>query len=214
MTLTGTGPVPFADGGHQMARSYTPAIKKKVIQYCKTHSLREAAEKFDMPISTVGNWVLYETKNQTTHRKRYTAEEKARIVAFSEKNSLALTVQKFNVSHGAIIAWRKKGQVHGRSGNRMSAAEKRETMDYAKIHGIPATAKKFEANERTIRDWFRNSDESPAPSKKARNPDPESIPHQIIPVDEDHQTESGPKMFMFYGDVETLLEMADKLKRR
>jgi transposase-like protein len=152
-------------------RRYTPAEKKKVVDFVNEHNAAngrggqsEAAKKFNISQLTIAKWLKQGVKGGSPSSTPAAASGSA-----AESAPKAKKAAKKGAKKGAKKAAKKSAKkAAGGKGQRYSAAEKQEILDfvvdYDRQHGRggqTAAAEKYGVSPLTISNWKKNSGKAP-----------------------------------------------------
>ena len=149
------------------ARRYPISFKVKVSKYMKTHTCREASEKFGISSSCATRWKYYYEENCYVKLKRlksgngrpggpgipYPMEIRIEVLKFLKTHSREEAIAKYGVSYRSITRWLKDDEVG--QAVAQSSDVKSDVVEFLKSHSVKETSLKFGVGERTCSRWLK-----------------------------------------------------------
>ncbi len=143
---------------------YSYALKISILEYARDHGTIAAARHFGITSSTVVRWnrkyKIYETQVMCT----FSVEQKIEMLRYANEHGLTNAMNHYCVDTATLQNWNKKLKIYQKHGSRhsdtinklslrISDAEKRAILEYARDHGPTAAAREFNIAASTIRLW-------------------------------------------------------------
>ena len=85
---------------------YTNEFKQSVVEYFKTHTVDETAQKFGIPKPNVSKWAL--KAGFIKGRDRHPRSFKHEVCQYYDNHTGVETMAKFGVSNDALCRWRRE----------------------------------------------------------------------------------------------------------
>lgn len=85
---------------------YTDEFKQSVVEYFKTHTVDETAQKFGIPKPNVSKWAL--KAGFIKGRDRHPRSFKHEVCQYYDNHTGVETMAKFGVSNDALCRWRRE----------------------------------------------------------------------------------------------------------
>ena len=85
---------------------YTDEFKQSVVEYFKTHTVDETAQKFGIPKPNVSKWAL--KAGFIKGRDRHPRSFKHEVCQYYDNHTGVETMVKFGVSNDALCRWRRE----------------------------------------------------------------------------------------------------------
>ena len=84
---------------------YSKEFKAQVVEYYKTHTAKETAQKFSVPVNTIQS--LGRNMGFAKGNDKYPVDFKHEVCQFYETHTGSETIAKFSVTVAALCQWRK-----------------------------------------------------------------------------------------------------------
>lgn len=143
---------------------YSEAYKLDVLNRAKLVGTIRAAEEFKLPPKTVLRWndIYHVYKKQKM--RYFTDAKKRKMLRYANEHGLTSAMREFNVDIYTFLQWNKKLKIykptgrrenstHDKKYERIDEAKKIEILEYAKIHGISKTLRKYNIPSATFQYW-------------------------------------------------------------
>lgn len=144
--------------------AYSYAGKIAILEYARDHGTIAASKHFGVAPSTIVRWnrkyKIYETQVMRT----FSVEQKIEALQYANIHGLTNAMNHYNIDTATLQNWNKKLKIYQKHGSRhsntinklplrISDAEKRAILEYARDHGATAAARAFNIAASTIRLW-------------------------------------------------------------
>ncbi len=135
-----------------------------VLNRAKLIGTTQAAREFKLPPKTVLRWNdIYHVYEKQTMR-HFTDAEKRKMLTYANEHGLTSAMREFNVDIYTFLRWnktmniykptgRRENSTHDKKHERVDEAKKIEILEYAKIHGISKTLRKYNIPSATFQYW-------------------------------------------------------------
>lgn len=144
--------------------AYSYAEKIAILEYARDHGTIAAARHFGIPSSTVVRWNRKYKIYETQVMRAFSVEQKIEILRYANEHGLTNAMNHYCVDTATLQNWNKKLKIYQKHGSRhsdtinklplrISDAEKRAVLEYARDHGPAAAARVFNIAASTIRLW-------------------------------------------------------------
>lgn len=143
---------------------YSEALKISILQYARDYGTIAAARHFGVQSSNIVRWnrkyKIYETQTMRT----FSVAQKIEMLQYANEHGLTNAMNHYKVDTATLQKWNKKLQIyqphiprHNKTSNklpvRVSDADKRAILEYARDHGPTVAARTFNIAMSTIRLW-------------------------------------------------------------
>jgi transposase-like protein len=137
-------------------RYYTKDVREKLVSRVEAEGdLNHVARDMDVPLGTAYNWYR---EAHGAHRKtvQHMPEVKERALALLRDHTIHQTSKALGISYDVVRGWRR--EAHGeppikRRSPPISAAQKREILEFAEAEGIDAACDKFKVDRKSLKSW-------------------------------------------------------------
>ena len=150
---------PKGDPNSAAAKSYFGKLTEEDIEYLKTHTINESAEKFNVNRCIVYKWCeKLGIEFKRIIRLGHLTEED---IEFLKTHTVTESAEKFNVSWTTANNWYRKSGIKPKMDPKNNRAKSyinkftEEDIEFLKTHTVTESAKKFNVNRNVLYRWYK-----------------------------------------------------------